>query len=149
MASIQLQGEFRVSAPASKVYAFFLDPVALTDCLDDPHSFHPVDPDHFEGTVTTGISFIRGTFRIRGSYDSKTPPNGLTASLHGSGLGSGVDAALKITLAEANGATTVSWSGDVTLSGPVATLGERMVRGTVDKKVEGLFDNARKKLEAG
>ena len=142
------EGEFRVRAAAGRVYAFFLDPVAFTDCLDDPHEFHSVDPDHFEGTITTGVAFIRGTFRVRGSYLVKTPTTGLRVRLQGTGLGSGLDADLELALAEAAGGTSLHWRGEVHLSGPVATLGERMVRGTVDKKAASLFENARRKLES-
>ncbi len=144
---MHIEGDFSVRATPDKVFAFFGDPVALMDCLDDPHQVHAVDADHFEGTVTTGVSFIRGTFRVRGSYAARTAPTSLEAKIQGSGLGSGVDADLKIQLAAADGGTSVHWSGEVALSGPIATLGERIVRSTVDKKAAGLFDNARKKLE--
>jgi uncharacterized protein len=144
---MRIDGEFRARSAAARVYAFFNDPVAFTDCLDDPHQVHAVDPDHFEGTVTSGIGFIRGTFRIRGTYHDRTPPGALGARIQGSGLGSGIDADLSISLVEDAGATTVRWGGEVKLSGPIATLGERMVRGTVEKKAGALFENARRKLE--
>jgi len=146
---MQIAGDFKVQAPASRVYAFFADPVAFTDCLDDPHEFHATDADHFEGTLTTGVAFIRGTFRVRGAYTARSPATGLKVHLSGTGLGSGVDADLVLSLAEGGGATSLHWEGDVRLSGPVATLGERMVKGTVDKKAAALFENARAKLEAG
>ena len=145
---MHVQGDFQVTSPAARVYAFFLDPVAFTDCLDDPHEIHAVDADHFEGTVTTGVAFIRGTFRVRGSYTGRRPTTEIRIHLQGSGLGSGVDADLVLTLAEAAGRTSLHWEGEVHLSGPVATLGERIVKSTVDKKAAGLFENARRKLEA-
>ncbi|HTW76201.1 MAG TPA: carbon monoxide dehydrogenase subunit G [Thermoplasmata archaeon] len=146
---MHIEGDFEVRAPPEKVYAFFGDPVALMDCLDDPHAIQATDADHFEGTVTTGISFIRGTFRVRGSYEDRKPPGSLRAKIQGAGLGSGVDADISIQIAAASGTTKIHWQGEVALSGPIATLGERMVRGTVDKKAAGLFENARKRLEAG
>jgi uncharacterized protein len=144
---MHIEGDFAVRSPGAKVYAFFLDPVAFTDCLDDPHQVHATDADHFEGTVTTGISFIRGTFRLRGTYGERTPPTELHARVQGAGMGSGIDANLTIAISEADGTSTVRWQGEVQLSGPVATLGERMVRGTVDKKAAALFENARRRLE--
>jgi uncharacterized protein len=145
---VQIAGDVRVAAALGRVYAFFLDPVAFTDCLDDPHEFHAVDADHFEGTVTTGVSFIRGTFRVRGQYTGRTPETEVRVQLQGAGLGSGIDAQLVVALAGVADGTEIRWSGDVRLSGPVATLGERVVRSTVDKKAAGLFENARKKLGA-
>lgn len=144
---MHIEGDFRVKSDAAKAYAFFLDPVAFTDCLDDPHQFRATDPDHFEGTVTTGVAFIRGTFRVRGSYTGRTAPSELRIHLQGSGLGSGVDADLVLDFRSEGPETALHWQGEVRLSGPVATLGERMVKGTVDKKAAGLFENARRTLE--
>jgi uncharacterized protein len=146
---VHIGGEFQVKATAGRVFAFFVDPLTFTDCLDDPHEFHVTEPDHFEGTITTGVSFIRGTFRVRGSYTGKTPPTELRVHLQGAGLGSGVDGDLTLALSESAGETRLLWEGEVRLSGPIATLGERMVKGTVDKKAAGLFENARRKLETG
>ena len=108
---MQIAGDFRVKAAASRVYDFFVDPVTFIDALDDPHEIHATDPDHFEGTVTTGVAFIRGTFRLRGSYTLKTPPSEVRVHLQGSGLGSGVDADLELTLTEAAGETSLHWTG--------------------------------------
>ncbi|MGI0071542.1 MAG: SRPBCC family protein [Thermoplasmata archaeon] len=144
---MHIEGDFRVRSEAARVFAFFLDPVAFTDCLDDPHEIRAVPPDRFEGTVTSGISFLRGTFRIRGAYSSTTPSSELRVHLQGQGLGSGVDADLVLAFSEAGADTALHWQGEVHLSGPVATIGERMVKGTVEKKAAGLFENARKKLE--
>ena len=60
-----------------------------------------------------------------------------------------MDADLVLALSEAGGGTELHWQGEVRLSGPVATLGERIVKGTVDKKAGGLFENARRRLEGG
>lgn len=145
---MHIEGDFSVHASADRVFGFFLDPVAFLDCLDDPHTARKIDADHFEGTVTTGISFIRGTFRIRGTYGERTPPTELRARVQGTGLGSGIDADLTLAFSASPGQTSVHWQGEVALSGPVATLGERMVGGTVDKKAAALFEKARQRLEA-
>ena len=145
---MHIDGDFQVHATPARVYAFFLDPVAFIDCLDDPHEIHKVDDDHFEGTVSTGVAFIRGTFRVRGQYTGRTPDKEVRVQVQGSGLGSGIDAALVMTLGVAGDLTQLHWEGEVKLSGPVATLGERVVKGTVDKKAAGLFENARKRLES-
>lgn len=146
---MHVEGSFEVRRDRDSVFGFFFDARELLDCLDDPHTVEVVDPIHFRGTVTTGIAFIRGTFRMTGEYTESRRPEHLSAKLHGVGLGSGVDAVLTTDLTEVNGSTTVRWSADLTFSGPVASVGERVIRGTVDKKTQGLFENARRRLESG
>jgi uncharacterized protein len=144
---VHVEGSFGVHRDRDSVYAFFTDARRLVDCLDDPHTVEVVDPTHFTGTVTTGIAFIRGTFRMSGEYTEIARPERVAAKLHGAGLGSGVDATISTDLAETGGVTTVRWSADLKFSGPVASVGERVIRGTVDKKTQGLFENARRRLE--
>ncbi len=106
------------------------------------------DPAHFTGTVTTGVAFIRGTFRLSIEYRELDRPARIVAQVHGSGLGIGLDASVVITFLPSDGGTTVRWSRELTFSGPVASVGERILRTTVDKKTHSLFDRAREQLEA-
>jgi uncharacterized protein len=146
---MHVEGSFSVRRDRESVFAFFTDAHQLVDCLDDPHTVEVVDPIHFTGTITTGVAFIRGTFRMSGEYLETRRPERVAAKLHGVGLGSGVDATISTDLLESEGATTVRWSADLTFSGPVASVGERVIRGTVDKKTQSLFENARRSLEVG
>lgn len=143
------EGSFAVRRDRDSVFEFFTDARQLVDCLDDPHTVEVVDPTHFTGTVTTGVAFIRGTFRMSGEYVENRRPERVAAKLHGAGLGSGVDATISTDLLDSDGATTVRWSADLKFSGPIASVGERVIRGTVDKKTQALFENARRRLEAG
>ncbi len=144
---MRVDGSFEVRRDRDAVYAFFTDARLLVGCLDDPHTVDVTDEWHFTGTVSTGVAFIRGTFRMAGEYTERRPPDHVAAKIHGSGLGSGLDGVIQTDLSEAGGRTTVRWSADLTFSGPIATVGERIVRGTVDKKTQALFENARRTLE--
>jgi len=144
------EGTFEVHRDRGAVFAFFTSAHDLVDCLDDPHTVEVSDPTHFLGTVTTGVAFIRGVFRMTGEYTEVRHPDRVSAKIHGTGLGSGVDAVVVTDLSEGTGGSTaVHWTADLTFSGPVATLGERVIRGTVDKKAQALFENARRRLEGG
>lgn len=145
---MHVEGSFEVQRDRDAVFAFFTDARELLDCLDDPHSVEVVDSTHFTGTVTTGVAFIRGTFRMSGEYLATQRPERVAAKLHGVGLGSGVDATISTDLVDSGATTKVRWAADLTFSGPVASVGERVIRGTVDKKTQGLFENARHHLES-
>lgn len=146
---MQVGGQFQVRAGPAQVFAFFSDPRKLLGCLDDPHTVDSVDGDKFAGTITTGVAFIRGKFRFSGQYTNRTANDGVTTQIRGSGLGSAIDATLAATLTPAADAgTAVAWKADIVLTGPAATLGERLVRSTIEKKAAALFEKARQQLEA-
>lgn len=145
---MQVEGSFAVQAPQDRVWSFFLNPKELSDCLQDPHTIEVVDENTFKGQMRTGVAFIRGTFNFSASVVERKPPEKARIKMHGSGMGSAFDIDSIIQLAEAGGKTMVHWSADVAMSGTIASVGARLLKGTIDKKTNEFFENARKKLEA-
>ncbi len=146
---MELDGSFTVRAPLEKAWAFFMDPRALASCISDPHDLEVVDETHFKGWVRSGVAFIKGTFTGYAEIVERLPPHRARIQAHGSGMGSGFDATSTIEFSESGGATTVRWKANVILSGTIASVGARLLKGTIDKKTNEFFENARKKLEAG
>jgi hypothetical protein len=144
---MHLEGEFRISSSVDRVWRFLLDPRALLSCLEDRHRFTPVDAQHFEGEVTSGVGIMQGTFRLTGTYVVREAPSSLVVLLHGRGLGSTLDAEVLIDLSKVDDFTSLRWRAETTLAGPVASLGERLFRGTVERKAMGFFENLRRSLE--
>jgi carbon monoxide dehydrogenase subunit G len=146
---MHLEGESRIRSPLDRVSRFLLDSRELLSCLEDRHRFTPVDAQHFEGEVTSGIGFLQGTFHVTGTYVMREAPSSLVILLHGRGLGTTLGAEVRIDLSEVDGFTTLRWRAETTLAGPVASLGERLFRGTVESKAVGFFENLRRRLEGG
>lgn len=144
---MHLEGTFAAKSPQDRVFQFFLDPMELGSCIDDPHTIEPVDANHFNGTVKSGIGFIKGTFNVKASVVERDPPKRARLKVRGSGMGGGFDIEASLALSQTDGATTVRWSADVTMNGPLASMGARVMHGTIDKKTSAFFENARKKLE--
>ncbi len=144
---MELDGTFTARAPRERVYAFFLSPDELSSCIDDEHTIQAVDADHFKGTIRSGIGFIKGTFTWSAEVAERKPPERARIKVHGAGMGSGFDIDATIETSEAQGTTTVRWHANVLMSGPIASMGARLMSGTIDKKSNAFFENARRKLE--
>ena len=134
-------------ASPDRVFAFLLDPHDLSSCIDDEHTIEVVDADHFRGTVRSGVGFIKGTFSWSAAVTERTPPSRARLKVHGSGMGSGFDITATMGVSKDEGTTLIRWSAEVVMSGPIASLGARLLSGTVDKKSEAFFENVRKRLE--
>ena len=146
---MHLEGSFTVRAPRERVWSFFLDPNALASAISDPHDVEVVSQNQFKGWVKSGVAFIKGTFTGSATIMERVPPKRARIKAHGMGMGSAFDAESTIELSESGGSTTVRWQAEVVLSGTIASVGARLVRGTIDKKTNEFFENARKKLEGG
>ena len=144
---MELFGAFTVQAPRERVWAFFMNPRELSECISDHHTVEVIDADNFRGTIRSGVGFIKGTFSGYATIKERKPPDRATIAAHGTGMGSAFDIHSTIELSGYRDYTTVEWHADVTLSGKIATIGARVLQGTVDKKTQEFFDNARAKLE--
>ncbi len=145
---MHLEGTFQARSAADRVYAFLLSPEELSACIDDPHTIQAQDADHFKGSVKTGVGFIKGTFNLAAVVVERSPPQRARLKVQGSGMGSGFDIDATMDLSQVDGVTTVRWAAEVLMSGPIASVGARLLQGTVDKKSAAFFENARKRLEA-
>ncbi len=145
---MHLEGTFAAKSPQDRVYRFFLDPEELGSCVDDPHTIEVQDADHFKGTVKSGIGFIKGTFSVNASVVERTPPRRARLKVHGAGMGSGFDIDATLDVSPDDGGTAVHWAADVVMNGPIASMGARLMQGTIDKKTNAFFENARKRLES-
>ncbi len=144
---MHLEGTFSAKASQDRVYGFFLNPQELGSCIDDPHTIEVQDADHFKGSVKSGVGFIKGTFNVNATVVERTPPKRAKLKVHGSGMGSGFDIDATLDVSEGDGTSTVHWAADIVMNGPIASMGARLMQGTIDKKTNAFFENARKKLE--
>ncbi len=144
---MRLEGNFAVHKDRERVFSFFLNPPELLRCIDDPHTVEIIDRDNFKGQIKTGVGFIKGNFAWSARVAEKDPPERSRIRVHGSGMGSAFDVDSTIQLSESGGLTTVRWQADVVMNGTIASVGARLLRGTIDKKMSEFFQNAQKKLE--
>ncbi len=144
----QLQGTFSVRSNRDRVFSFFLNPEALSSCIDEPHTIEVVDADHFKGSLRAGIGVVRGTFTWTATITDRHPPERARVLVHGSGLGGGFDIDATVEALESEGQTTLSWHAAVAVRGRVASMGARLLRGAIDRKTKSFFENARFRLES-
>lgn len=143
---MQVDGEFSVDAPRGRVWEFFLNPHELSKSITDPHSFEVVDENNFKGSIKAGVAFIRGTFTGSVTILERTPPEHVRLKAHAAGMGSAFDIDATVKFAESGGRTSVRYLADVALNGTIASVGARLLRGTIDKKTNEFFENVRKQL---
>lgn len=141
------EGAFSIHAPQTKVWSFFIDPVRLSSCVDDPHTLEILDENTFQGEVKSGVGPVRGTFKGSARIVERDPPRRARIKAHGAGMGSAFDIDSTVEMSEYGGVTTVRWVADVILNGTIATVGARFLQGTIDQKTNQFFENVRKKLE--
>ena len=141
---MRLEGQFRVKAAQDTVYNFLTDPTQVSRHMPDVKDVEVQDRDHFTVKARVGISHIKGTMVMKLTITDRQPPTSTTVIGKGTGLASVVDMVTGFTLQPAdNGETIVNWTGDVTVSGSLASFGpqgllDRMAKKNVETFIEGI-----------
>lgn len=145
--ALHFEGRLSIAAPREQVWAFITDPQAVSKCLPDVQHLEVLEPGRFKVTVRVGVGFIKGAFAFEIGMRDLHPPVHAVVTGRGGGLGSAVDVTSAIDLAEDGGATRLDWKADVVVSGPIASVGARILDSTVEKKTGELFQCLKTRLE--
>ena len=146
---MQFSGTVEIRAPREKVWAFVIDPNEVGSCGPGVESIEVVDDTHFKARAKVGVGFISAKFVVDLQMAETDPPNKAVIKAHGQAPGSAVDATATMALTDgADGATTMDWSADVTISGTLASVGARLIEGTANKMIGQTFECMKTKLEA-
>ncbi|MCC6945379.1 MAG: carbon monoxide dehydrogenase subunit G [Thermomicrobiales bacterium] len=125
---MELVGEHTFDAPRQQVYDFLLDPEVLRQCLPGCEKLDRIGDDEYAATMKIGIAMIKGTFSGRVKISDKVGPESFTMEVEGSGPQGQVSGVGKLTLTEADGKTTVHYTGDANVRGTIARVGARMIQ---------------------
>lgn len=146
--ALRFVGSLTVRAPREQVWAFLVDPHAVSQCLPDVQALEVLGDGRFRAVVRVGVGFIKGNFTVEVAMTDRQPPAHAVLTGHGGGLGSAVDLRSTLDLAETPEGTRLDWQAEVVVSGTLATAGARLLQSTVEKKTTEAFACVKTRLEA-
>ncbi len=144
---LQMSGTERIAATRDAVWHFVTDPAQVGRCLPDLQELQVVDGQHLTALVKIGVGPIKGRFKMEVALDPGA--DALDLRLKGSGMGSGLQMSSQLRLTAAGaGATELQWQAEAAVSGPLASVGGRLLDAQAKKTTLQLFENIRQNLEA-
>ena len=144
---LHYEGSETIRVAKDEVRRFLLDPEQVGRCLPDLHELTASDATHFVATVRVGVGPVRGLFKLDVTLHTEGEDD-LRISLRGSGMGSGLQVESQVHLEALAQGTRLDWQADATVSGPLASVGGRLLEGQAKKTIEQLFASIRQTLEA-
>jgi carbon monoxide dehydrogenase subunit G len=143
---LNLEGVEQIQAPLESVRDFVTDPNQVGRCMPDLQELAVVDDRHMVAMVKIGVGPIKGTFKM----EIELLPDGeqLGMKLKGSGMGNGIamTSTMRLEATEVAG-TSLHWTAEATVSGPLAGVGGRLLQGQAKKTTEQLFTNIREAVQ--
>jgi carbon monoxide dehydrogenase subunit G len=139
---VNLDGSAVLSADPEKVWAVITDPAVLARTIPGCESLEQVGDDEYKMNVSVGVGAIRGTYAGEVKLTDQQRPKSYVMHASGAGAPGNARATVTINLEQGeSGTTTLTYSADAVIGGPVAGVGQRMITG-VAKRMAGQFFKA-------
>lgn len=144
---LQYAGKEQIPAGFDTVWQAVTNPEWIGQCLPDVISVTVQDPTHFQAVVGVGLGPVRGKFTFKFELQPQPEAHRMAMKITGGGFGSAVDLTAGADITEsAPGATTLDWSGEAVMRGPVASVGGRVLDAQAQKLISQTFANVRERL---
>ncbi|SNR60817.1 SRPBCC family protein [Blastococcus mobilis] len=138
---MNLDGSAVLSADPDKVWAVITDPAVLARTIPGCESLEQIGDDEYRMNVSVGVGAIRGTYAGEVRLSDQNRPKSYVMHASGAGAPGQVRATVTINLEPSDQGTTLTYSADAVVGGPVAGVGQRMITG-VAKRMAGQFFKA-------
>ena len=138
---MNLDGSAVLHAEPEKVWSVITDPAVLARTIPGCETLEQVGDDEYKMNVTVGVGAIRGTYAGEVRLSDKQHPSSYVMHASGAGGPGNVRAKVTINLEPSTEGTTLTYSADAVVGGPVAGVGQRMMTG-VAKRMAGQFFKA-------
>jgi carbon monoxide dehydrogenase subunit G len=145
---MKIEGTTDIAAPLDHVWAGFLDPAVLSKAIPGCEELVAIGPDEYKAVMKVGVGPVKGTFEGKVKLSNQEPPHRYRMAVEGSGSPGFVRGEAVIELAEAEGGTRVSCSGDVQVGGLIASVGQRLLGGVSRMMLDQFFGRMNELLAA-
>lgn len=143
---MQLIGSRTLPFPRERVWAALLDPAVLSRALPGCESLEPNGEGTFDAKVTIGVGAIRGSYKGKVRLFELDPPQQLRMAVEGGGGPGRMRGEGLVELEEVEGGTKLIYDGEAATFGPIARVGQRLLRSAANKLLGEFFGRLEEEL---
>jgi len=146
---MKLEGEYTFNGPREEVWKLVRDPDVLATALPGTQSLNKISDTEFEGVMHLKIGPMAGDFAGKLVVSDEVPPESCMLTVDGKGaVGFGKGVGHVQLIAQADGKTLIKYTGDLRVSGTLASTGQRMIEPVTKSMVKQGLETLNKALEA-
>ncbi|MEM8485177.1 MAG: carbon monoxide dehydrogenase subunit G [Bacteroidota bacterium] len=124
---MDLNGDQLLSGTPTQVYDLLQDPEVLAAVMPGCDTLNRIDDDTFEGVIKAKLGPISSTYKAKFKLSDRNPPHSYQLKIDGQGPGGFVQGYTKISLSEEAEGTRLTYTGEATVGGKIASIGQRLV----------------------
>ena len=136
---MKLNGTYRFDIPRERLWDALLDPAVVSECVPGIRTFTTLAPDRYEVEVAVRVGIVSGSYKATLEVVEKTAPASYRMVVHGAGARTNLRGEGFVVLAEEDGATTLTFDGDVQVTGVLARAGQRLMSSVAKTQIDRYF----------
>jgi carbon monoxide dehydrogenase subunit G len=127
---VKLSGSQTINAPRDRVWKMLNDIDALRTLIPGVERLEEIEPNTYKGVAKIGVAGVKGEYTGTVRLADINPPQSYRLIGEGRGKPGHVKGEGMIELIEDTpNTTTLRYSGDVQVGGPIASVGQRLIEG--------------------
>jgi len=145
---MEFSGSQTITASIGKVWAFLADVNNVAACAPGFQSMEELGEEHWKAIVAVGVGAVKAKFTMDVTRPELEEPEHMLVKARGKAPGSAVDMTGDMRLASVGEwHTRMDWKATAVVSGTIASVGARLLSGTVERLTGQFFDCLKAKLE--
>jgi carbon monoxide dehydrogenase subunit G len=136
---MEISGSYPFNARPDRVWDLLMDPAIISSCIPGCDRFEPDGEDRYRARLTVGLAAITGTYDGTVVIAEKVPQASYRLTVEGQGKPGFVKGAAAIALRLDGTTTIVEVSGTVQAGGPIARVGQRLIRSVSKMMLDRFF----------
>jgi len=145
---VRVEGEKRFEASRDTVWRVLNSPESMAKTMPGVESFDIHDERHWTANVKIPLGL--GGLRMKINFEKleEREPDYAKLSAKGQGVGAIMNMQTSFELAEDDGGTNMKWAADVSIAGPVGSMGQRVLQPIVNQQVGNVLRSLEQQVEA-
>ena len=134
---MNVSGERVFDAPRDVVWQVLNDPAAMAKTMPGVESFDIHDDKRWTANVKIPLGLGGLKMKVDMEKIEEREPEFAKLAVKGNGVGAMMNMETSFTLGDADGGgTSMAWSADVKIAGPVGSMGQRVLQPIVNQQVQ-------------
>ena len=140
--AMNMTGEVQLPASRETVWAMLNEPAVLKSCIPGCESLDKDSDNEFRAIATIKIGPVKARWKGKVRFSNLDPPNSYCISGEGDGGVAGfAKGGAKVSLANKDGGTLLSYNVEAQIGGKLAQLGQRLINSVAKKTADDFFEN--------
>ena len=146
---MNVSGDRDFQAPREIVWRVMNDPAAMAKTMPGVESFDVHDDRHWTANVKIPLGLGGLKMKVDMEKVEEREPEFAKMAIKGNGVGAVMNMETSFTLSDADaGATSMAWSAEVKILGPVGSMGQRVLQPIVNQQVQHVLGALDQQVQA-